>query len=169
MRIYLIGFMGSGKSVIGRKLSAAMSYTFLDLDEAFETRYKINIHTFFQKYGEQEFRLLERKLLWETRTLENHIIATGGGTPCFFDNMDFIRNHGTAVYLKVSIPVLVQRLQNSRKSRPLLRGNTPESLEERIFAILEKRVPFYERAQVIVDEENLDIPMLQRILDLPPA
>ena len=169
MRIYLIGFMGSGKSVIGRKLSAAMSYTFLDLDEAFETRYKINIHTFFQKYGEQEFRLLERKLLWETRTLENHIIATGGGTPCFFDNMDFIRNHGTAVYLKVSIPVLVQRLQNSRKSRPLLRGNTPESLEERILAILEKRVPFYERAQVIVDEENLDIPMLQRILDLPPA
>ncbi len=169
MRIYLIGFMGSGKSVIGRKLSAVMGLTFLDLDEAFERKYKINIHTFFNKYGEQEFRLLEHKLLWETRHLENHIIATGGGTPCFHQNMDFINENGVSVYLKVSIPVLVNRLLNSRKSRPLLLGSTPETLETTIENLLLKRSPFYEQAKVIVDEENIDIPFLKQILTHSPA
>ena len=90
MRIYLIGYMASGKTQIGHILANRLGFSFTDLDTVFEKQFRISVSDFFEKYDEQAFRLLEQKLLLETKNLDNIVISTGGGTPCFFDNMDFI-------------------------------------------------------------------------------
>lgn len=164
MRIYLIGFMGSGKSVIGRKLANMIKFGFLDIDEEFERKYKISIDNFFTKYSEQEFRQMESKLLIDTKNLENYVISTGGGTPCYNDNISLIKKNGVSVYLKVSAAVLVQRLSSSHKARPVLQGKTQAELETHITELLKMREPFYSRADYIVDEEHIDLHLLQRVL-----
>jgi len=136
MKIYLVGFMASGKSVIGRKLAHELGFSFIDLDEEFERKYRITISSFFQKYGEPEFRILEHKILLETKNIDNHVISTGGGTPCFHDNMTFIKENGVSIYLKVSTPTLIHRLVNSRKSRPVLKMSSPDEIELRIATLL---------------------------------
>jgi len=93
VRVYLIGYMGSGKSRTGGEVAAKMDWRFTDMDDLFEEKYRISVLDFFEKYDENSFRNIERKLLHETILEDNMIIATGGGTPCFFDNMDFINNN----------------------------------------------------------------------------
>lgn len=168
MNIFLIGFMGSGKSVIGRKLAQELGLTFMDLDEEFERKFRITISSFFQKYNEVEFRLLERKILLETKKLDRFVISTGGGTPCFHENMTFIKENGISIYLKVSTPTLIHRLVNSRKPRPVLKSSTPEEMELQIGELLAKREPYYLQANYTVDEEHIDIALLRKILAIQP-
>lgn len=149
MNIYLIGFMGSGKSGLGRKLSGLAGMPFTDLDEVFEHRYHIGISDFFEKYGEANFRKIERDLLLETGNMENTVISTGGGTPCFFDNMEFIRKHGVSVYLRMSASELSARLGHVRKKRPLLKDIPAGSLEEWISKQLNIREVYYMQADHI--------------------
>ena len=97
--IVLVGFAGAGKSTIGRKIAAKNGCTFIDLDRYFEEKYRFTVFDFFQRFGEELFRKLERALLIETLELENTVIATGGGTPCFFDNMEIINQKTTSIYI----------------------------------------------------------------------
>ena len=146
LRIYLIGFMGSGKSALGRQLSGLLQTGFADLDEIFEERYHISILNFFEKYSEESFRKIERDLLLETCLLDNTVIATGGGTPCFYDNMDFIRKNGISVYLRMTSSELAGRLKFVKKKRPLLKDLDPGKFDEWVLQQLRTREVFYLQA-----------------------
>lgn len=150
MRIYLLGYMASGKSRLGEKLAALTGMAFADIDRIFEQTYRITIPDFFEKYDENAFRIIERKLLLDTEYLKDTVIATGGGTPCFFDNMAFIRASGLSVYICWSVPELAKRLGRSTQNRPVLRNMPPEMLEEKIRQHLHERDTFYRQADLIV-------------------
>lgn len=127
-RIFLIGFMGSGKTTLGKALAQKLGVDFIDLDLYIETRYHKTVREIFAESGEERFRQIEKSLLHEVADFENVIIAAGGGTPCFFDNIDYMNGHGTCVYLKASVEELCKRLAGGRESRPLLRGKSDEEL-----------------------------------------
>mgnify|MGYP003397126110 FL=1 len=154
-RIYLVGYMGSGKSSALKQLGKLLSWETYDLDHLFEEKYKISVQDFFHKYDEDAFRKLESQLLKETVKYENAVIATGGGTPCFYDNMEWMNANGTTIFLKVSTKTAVNRLLNSKKKRPLIEGKREEQLLEYVERHYGERMPFYEKAQYTVKGENL--------------
>ncbi len=155
-RIYLIGYMGSGKSSALKQLGKLLSWETHDLDTLFEERYKISVQDFFHKYDEAAFRKLESQLLKETINYKNAVIATGGGTPCFFDNMEWMNANGTTIFIKVSAMTAVHRLMNSKKKRPLIEGKNEQEVIDFVNGHYAARMPFYEKAQITVKGENLD-------------
>lgn len=158
MKYYLVGYMYSGKSTFGRRLAAEQGMDYLDLDRAFEERYHYTVPRFFATFGEEAFRKLEAQLLRSTATLDNVVIATGGGTPCHSGNMDFILQNGTAIYLCMTVDALVGRALRSRNPRPLMRGLSPEALRAKISTQLKEREPFYQKAPIVLDGENPQFP-----------
>lgn len=157
--IFLIGFMGSGKTTLGKKLAKQLNKEFIDLDERIVKQIGISIPEYFELHGEENFRLLESKLLKEQST-ENTVVSTGGGSPCYFDNMEWIRRNGIALYLHLTPNALFSRLQQSNiNSRPALRGLQGESLLSFIQEKLNERAPFYQQAHIQIDQINtpLDI------------
>jgi shikimate kinase len=157
MLIYLVGYMASGKTYTGPRLAQALGYSFIDLDQEIETRYKISIRDFFSKYGEEQFRKAERIMLENTIHLNNIVVSTGGGTACFYDNMALMNASGITVYLRQSAETLVRRLKHSKKPRPLADNNDEEALRTQIIGHLEMRIAYYERAKIIVDTHTSDI------------
>ena len=150
MRIFLIGFMGSGKSTMGRALASELDLTFIDLDSFLEEKYFKTIPQIFAEEGEESFRRKERKVLEEVCSFDNVILATGGGAPCFFDNMELMNKSGFCVFLDVDVTSLVNRLIHAKTERPLIKGKSPEELHEFIEGLLAKRRPFYEKARYIL-------------------
>lgn len=146
--------MASGKTRMGQELSVSTGYPFVDTDELFEEKYKISINDFFERYNEDSFRKIEKELLMETLNHKDAIIATGGGTPCFFDNMEFIKRNGISIYLKTDLSLLVDRLTVVRKKRPLLTNMTVTELESYIRTQLAERDLFYNQADFTVDAER---------------
>jgi shikimate kinase len=149
MRIYLIGFMASGKSTAGKRLAKKLGYRFIDLDAWIEKEIQMPIARFFEINGENEFRTIEKKLLRQTHTLHNTVIACGGGTPCFFDNIQTINTLGISIYLKVPAEELQKRLLSAKKMRPLIQNLThdPAALMQYITDKLAQRTPYYTQAQ----------------------
>jgi shikimate kinase len=146
-RIFLIGYMGSGKTTIGKLLAARLGYSFIDMDAHIEEKQFRNVSQIFAERGEDEFRLLEQKCLHEIADFENVIISTGGGAPCFFDNMEYMNTHGLTIYLKLTATELTDRLETIGVSkRPLLANRKGEELRRFIAEGLSKREPFYEKA-----------------------
>jgi shikimate kinase len=154
MKYYLVGYMYSGKTTYGRQLAEAKGIDFLDLDRAFEERYHYTVPRFFAAFGENAFRQLESQLLRSTASLDNCVVATGGGTPCHSGNMDFILAHGTAIYLRMSVDDLVARALRSRNPRPLMQGLSEADMRAKISAQLKEREEVYLRAPVILDGLN---------------
>ena len=156
-RIFLIGYMGSGKTTFGKVLSKALGYEFIDMDVYIEEQQFKSISQIFEEQGEDAFRILEQKCLKELGTFENVVIATGGGAPCFFDNMEFMNTHGITAYLKLSTNEIINRLESSKKNkRPLIANLTKEELHQFITNALTTREPFYTKAHLSVsgtDEE----------------
>jgi shikimate kinase len=151
MKIYLMGYMASGKSKMGKELSGLTGLSFYDLDEIFEERYRIGIVEFFDKYGDGAFRQIEHQLLLETENLDNAIIATGGGTPCTDENIGFIKSQGISIYIRMTARDLFDRLKKVKKKRPLLKNLPMESLEQFIGEQLAEREPYYLQADYIID------------------
>ena len=164
MKIFIIGYMASGKSRLGWELSKRISYPFIDIDELFEEKYRITILDFFEKYEEQHFRKIERELLRETFVYKDAVISTGGGTPCFFDNMEMIKQNGISIYLKMSVPALVSRLKLVRKKRPLIKGRSLISLEEFVGKQIIEREVFYRQADFTVAAENITVDAVLKLL-----
>jgi shikimate kinase len=157
MRIYLVGYMGCGKSTIGRKVAEILGISFVDLDKYIEERYFRSVPAIFAEEGEERFREKERLSLLEVSQFENVIVGTGGGAPCFFDNMEVMNNNGITVYIAPDTVVLAARLLKSKNERPLLTGKSPAELIKFIDEALLKRAPFYEKAKIIIrGENNLD-------------
>lgn len=152
-RIILIGYMGAGKTTIGKVLARELNMEFYDLDWYIEDRFHRTIPQIFAEKGEEGFREIERNMLHEVAEFENIIIACGGGTPCFFDNMEYMNQQGETIYLNASPAVLKEHLQMGKSVRPLIQGKTPEELEAYIAQSLEVRMPFYTKAKHVIDIE----------------
>lgn len=155
-RIILIGYMGAGKTTVGRALSKTMGLPFYDLDWYIESRMHKTIPQIFAERGEEGFRLIERNMLHEVAEFENIIISCGGGTPCFFDNMEYMNGQGDVIYLKASPEVLYKHLLMGKTERPLLKNKTPEQLIAFIKEQLEIREPYYTKAKHVLDVSLMD-------------
>lgn len=155
MLSFLIGYMGSGKSTLGRTLSKLTGIPFIDMDAVIEQRNGMSIAEIFAQAGEKEFRRQESELIDEIAAGGNAIVATGGGAPCFFDNMEKMNSLGGTIYLKTSPAKLVRRLENGISKRPLLKDRTTQELEEFISENLKIREPYYLKAKVIIDCDTL--------------
>lgn len=147
--------MGAGKTTVGRALSKRTGLSFIDLDYYIEGRYRKTVSQIFAEKGEEGFRKIERNLLHEVAAFEDVLVSTGGGTPCFFDNMDYMNACGATIYLKVSVEELVRRLEVCKRTRPVLRGRSGEELRDFIAESLELREPYYGKASVVFDAERM--------------
>lgn len=145
-RILLVGFMAAGKTTLGKALAKDLGLQFVDLDLYIESRYHATVSQIFAERGEEGFRQIERNMLHEVAEFEDVIIATGGGTPCFFDNMEYMNAQGTTVFLDASVDVIFTRLTIARTQRPLVAGKTDEELRSYITETLKRRLPYYSRA-----------------------
>lgn len=156
IRIFLIGYMGAGKTTLGKAFARAMGLTFVDLDWYIEERYHKTVRQIFEERGEDGFRELEKRMLHETGEFEDVVISVGGGTPCFFDNMDYMNSVGQTVFLDVDVKVLFRRLKVAKQQRPLLANKTDEELMTFIVEALQKRLPFYSKANYVFNGERLE-------------
>lgn len=147
-RIVLIGMPASGKSTFGKVLASSLEFSFIDTDEYIEKKYKMRIISIFNLVGEEGFRKLEHVVLCELLKISNVVISTGGGLPCFFDNIVLINRHATSVYILAEMQTLAERIFNSRKNRPLTQGFSFEELFIYVNNTLQSRAVFYENAKI---------------------
>lgn len=155
-RIFLIGYMGAGKTTLGRPLADVMHLSFIDLDNFIEARYHKTVRDIFAEVGEEGFRQIERRSLMEVAEYEDVVIALGGGTPCFFDNMDVVNAAGISVYLKPSEEVLLRRLIIGKRKRPLLADKTDDEILDVIRQQLAWREPYYLKAKLVFESSHLE-------------
>ena len=155
-RIFLTGYMGAGKTTLGRALAAEMDIPFIDLDHYIEKRHCKTIAQLFAEKGEEGFREIERRMLHEVGEFEDVIISTGGGTPCFFDNIEYLNAQGTTVYLDVPVERLHIRLSIAKAKRPLIKDKNDEELMTFITEQLAKRAPHYRKAQYSFRADRLE-------------
>ncbi len=166
MRIFLIGFMASGKSTIGKKLANKLNLPFVDLDNYIEEKFNTTIRFLMYEKGQEEFRVIEKEALSEViEKYKDAIISTGGGTPCFFDNMERMRKNGSIIYLEMDVPTLVNRLRNAKKDRPLIWGKSKEDLTIYAKELLNKRKSDYEQADFKVNGKNLNDKLLVDLIN----
>lgn len=159
--------MGSGKSTVGRGLAQSLGYDFLDLDTYIERRNFKTIPEIFAQEGEEAFRKIEQKALHEVAEFDNVVVATGGGAPCFFDNMEVIKCSGKSLFLNGSPRILAERLLHSKTERPLIKGKSENELIAFIDETLHKRSQWYRQADVVLDfDHDLSIAEVQQALGL---
>lgn len=144
--IFLIGYMGSGKTTLGRALGRRLGLQFIDLDLYIESRYMRTISQLFAERGEDKFRSIEREMLHEVAEMEDVVVACGGGTPCYYDNIDYMNRCGTTVFLSASEDRLFARLSINRNKRPLIKDLDDQSLRIFIRENLALRMPHYSKA-----------------------
>jgi shikimate kinase len=163
--VFLIGFMGSGKTHWGKMLAEVMDRPFVDLDEVISEMAGQSIPEVFATRGEAAFRDLETKALHSLSDWLPTVVATGGGTPCFHDNLNWMKMQGCTVYLDTPVEVLATRLRSEQAHRPLIAGVAPEGLPELIQTLLNRRLPFYEQAETILHyEPGADDAFFKRLL-----
>ncbi len=155
MRIYLIGYMGSGKSTLGRQLAARLNLSFLDMDQFIERKYFKTVPEIFRDEGEANFRKKEQTCLAEISAMEDLVIATGGGAPCFFDNMEVMNDTGCCVFLDVPPAELAKRLKRGRVVRPLIVEKSKGELVHTIEEMMRERRRFYEKARYVVSGDRI--------------
>ncbi len=165
-RIFLVGFMGCGKSTIGKYIAHDLNWDFVDMDSFFEEKHQCTISQYFERYGEDGFRKAENEVVAELSKQNNAIIATGGGAPCFFNNMDIMLSAGLVIYINVEPTDLCHRLRNAKNNRPLLAQKTDDELLSYISSKLSEREPFYRRAHIVVDGEHLPFSAYRTLIEL---
>ena len=164
MKIFLVGFMGCGKSTLGRRLAARLGYKFVDLAELFEKREGTIIAKYFVSHGEEAFRAEESKILKGTDFSEKTIISTGGGLPCYFDHMEWMNANGKVIYIQLPPKALASRLEHGKEERPLLNGKHGDDLVTFIAEKLAERETHYLKAGIIADGLSLTAERLEEIL-----
>jgi len=148
--------MGAGKTTVGKALAKELGLFFYDLDWYIETRMRKTVKQIFDERGEEGFRQIEHNMLHEVAEFENVIVSCGGGTPCFFDNMDYLNQQAETVYLKASPEVLYEHLRMGKGVRPLLLNKTPEETRAFIREQLQQRESFYMKAHHVIDVNLMD-------------
>jgi shikimate kinase len=166
MNIILVGFMGCGKTTIGKKLSRVLHFNFIDTDSLFEKENNISVFDYFSTHGEEQFRKIEQELLIKTLQQNNNtVISTGGGTPCNYNNMELINKNGISIYIKMSVQSLTVRLLYSYKKRPLIKDFEEESeLKNYIEETLNEREPYYSKANHTIKGESISMEELIKLV-----
>lgn len=164
MRIYLIGYMGSGKSTLGRKLANKLGLQFVDMDHFIEQRNYKTIPQIFREEGEEVFRKKERQALEELSEFTDLVIATGGGAPCFFDNIDLMNRSGKTIYLNIDPKMLAYRLKHSKTERPLIKGKSEAELIRFIDKTLKERNRYYKQAQYEIINPDMNPDSILKLL-----
>lgn len=154
--VIFLGYMGAGKTTVGKAFAQDTGRRFYDLDWYIESRMHRTVKQIFDESGEDGFRSIERNMLHEVAEFENVVVSCGGGTPCFFDNIDYMNSRAETVYLKASPEVLFEHLKMGRSVRPLLLGKTPDEVKTFVKEQLELREPFYAKAMHTFDVSLLD-------------
>jgi shikimate kinase len=162
--VYIVGFMGSGKSTAGRKLALSLGWQFIDLDKKIEESAGKHIPDIFEQDGESRFREIESEVLKETGSLTETVISTGGGTPCHGDNMDYMLSAGLTIYLKMTPEQLTRRLLDSSGERPLIKNVPDDQLQTFIENMLSAREKWYGKANLIVDGISIDYTLLNNLV-----
>lgn len=157
MLVYLIGFMGSGKTTVAKKIATHLGWELTDLDRLIETRTGLSVEDLFRDKGEHFFRKIESEVLRNIDYKLNNVVACGGGTPCFYDNMDYMNKTGLTIYLKMSTGALQNRLSKSISVRPLIKDMSDGELTSYINKTVTHREEWYGRAAVVTDGLNADI------------
>ena len=155
MRIFLIGFMGSGKTHWGKQLAKQLQIPFFDLDEVIEGKEKRSITQIFAECGEESFRMKEKETL--EQLIDDYpsiVLSTGGGTPCFFNNIERMKKYGVVVWFNTHVEVLLTRLMKEKATRPLLKKIADDDMRSYIIRKLNERRMYYEQADVIIDKED---------------
>jgi len=161
MRIFLIGFMGCGKTHWGKRMSEKLQLPFFDLDSLIEEREGKSITDIFAEMGEEYFRMLEKDVLYMiTESHESFVMACGGGAPCFFNNIDYMKSRGTTVWINCSTDCLYSRLVKEKEKRPLIRSIPNEELKSYIIKKYSDRKIFYQQADVILAEDDVTLEAL---------
>lgn len=155
MKIFLLGFMGTGKSYWGKRWADQHDLSFFDLDQEVEESTGLKIPQIFEQYGEGYFREKERDQLYNFAKREKFILSTGGGTPCFFNNMQWMNQIGLTVYLKTPLPIIKERLVKEKSHRPLIRKYNEQEIEDFIKSSLQKRKKYYDLAHIILNTESI--------------
>ncbi len=150
-RVYLIGFMGAGKTTVGKQLARKIKWSFADTDSIAERELGMTVNEVFNELGEEWFRKYEQKVLIKTTSFKNTIISTGGGTPCFNDNIDTIINNGLCIYLHMPNKSIVARLLASKRTRPLVYGLSKAELDEYVEKKMAEREEIYSKAHFTVN------------------
>jgi len=164
MRIFLLGYMGCGKTTVAKKMAYKLGLEFIDLDKQIEHKCGKSISAIFEEDGEDVFRTLERESLNQFIAKNNFVMAVGGGTPCFFDNMKVINESGVSVYLQMSAKSLTMRLESAKSERPLIAEKSQKELLSFIRQHLSEREPFYLLAKYVTKGENLSVNRLTELL-----
>lgn len=146
--------MGCGKTTIGKLLALKLSYLFIDLDEEIEKFTNQTINEIFNNQGEDAFRKTEHEILQSIILLENIVVATGGGTPCYYKNINTMNKEGIAIYLKSSPDILLKRLLIEKEKRPLIKTKNSEELSIFIKSKLQERETFYNQASITIDTKK---------------
>ena len=152
--------MGAGKTTAARRLANRLGWDVADTDDLFEAKYHISVCDFFHKYDEPLYRKLESEVLKATESLENVVISTGGGTACYFDNMEWMNQHGLTIFMRISTEAVVNRLVHAKRKRPLAEGKSEEELAAFVSQHYASRIPFYEQARLTAKSENRDLDTL---------
>lgn len=158
--------MGSGKTTIGRRLCEPIGFDLIDTDKYIEEKHKTTVSRIFADGGEPEFRRMEHEALKEIIRMDYAVVSTGGGMPCYKDNMDIMLSNGKVVYLETKPETLARRLTFSKTERPLVKDKSKEELLHYIREKLKEREPVYHRAHLTVQTENFSINELLRSLNL---
>jgi shikimate kinase len=164
MRIYLIGYMGSGKSKTAEALAKLFNYPVIDIDRRIETEQQKTVSEIFSTSGQEAFREMEKEALRKTAEHENLIVATGGGLPCYHNNMEWMNANGITVYLEANPGLLFHRLATSKSGRPLIENLADVELMEQITGHLAIRIPVYRQAQIIVNAASLNVKQLFELI-----
>lgn len=154
--LFIIGYMGCGKTTFGRALANRLGRQFIDLDFYIEQRFHASVASIFAERGEEGFRRLEWEMLHEVAEFSDVVVACGGGTPCFFDNMDYILSKGKVVWLDTSVERILTRVRKKLEKRPLLAGKNEEELRSFIAGGMEERRIYYSRAHIRTDSYHLE-------------
>jgi shikimate kinase len=167
MKFFLIGLPGSGKTTLGRKLAAALKIPFVDLDAEIEKRETVSTQVIFKKFGEQYFREAESAILknWGNRT-GSFVMATGGGAPCFFDNMQVINQSGKSIFIDVPASEIAKRIVKSEKSERPLFANVPrDNMKDSIEFMRSQRLSFYKQAHYTVQGDDISVENILELLE----
>jgi shikimate kinase len=164
MLIFIVGYMGSGKSTFGQQLAERLNYRFLDMDDMIEVSTGYHIIDFFAKYGEKAFREKEREILQACFGMHDAVIAAGGGTPCYYDNLAQMNSEGLTIFLDTKLETILERLSGKTLHRPLLKGVSKEQLPVFIREHLESRKEFYSRARLRTTGEADELEELLKVI-----
>jgi shikimate kinase len=174
VRVFLMGFMGAGKTTLGKALARDLGVSFVDLDQYIEARFMKSVSQIFALKGEQGFREIESRMLREVGEFDDVVVSCGGSTPLIGDNMDFMLQHGQTVYLKCDNETLLNRLKVARAQRPLIASKTDQELAQFIESETKRREPGYLKAEYVCPGDRLEsrdqisetVEYLEKLLDL---